>query len=427
MGIKLGMCGLGRFGSNFVKLFKAHPLVDKIALCDAEASKVKQFTDDPFLANKLSINDCCTNLDEFVKKDLDAIVIITQPWLHAPQCLQVLNSGKYVYSAVPVINLPDDNEIMDWCGKLVEAVKRTGCQYMLGETTIYRPQTMFCKHKAEKGEFGDFVYSEGEYVHDLDGGINGWSNLREVMRIRTTGKVGELYNGIMQGYFDRGFKLNPMGYPTHSVSGPIHVMNTRALKVSACGIPNTNNDSYFKFYDFTDMVAFYRLANGSTLRIGEFREIGATSIDREEAEIFRIFGKQGSFSRNIWQNNHRTVEGTAKPIIEDVPDKNPPNPAWPWHGYKAMTEEEMRDPLPLEVQLEFKRILDPNAEPVGDFKPTGHGGSHPYLVHEFVSAVAERREPAIPAKEAAHFMAMGVAAHKSSLKDGEYVDVEQFD
>ena len=38
MGIKLGMLGLGQFGSNFVKLFKAHPLVDKIVLCDCEAS-----------------------------------------------------------------------------------------------------------------------------------------------------------------------------------------------------------------------------------------------------------------------------------------------------------------------------------------------------------------------------------------------------
>lgn len=425
MGIKIGMCGLGQFGSNFVKLFKAHPLVDKIALCDCEPTKLKTFVEDPFLADKLSVKDCCTSLDEFVKKDLDAICVITQPWLHAPQCLQVLNSGKYVYSAVPVIELPDDNEILDWCGKLTEAVKRTGCQYMLGETTIYRPQTMFCKHKAEQGEFGDFVYAEGEYVHDLDGGINGWSNLRNVVKVRTTGKIGELYNSVMQPYMDRGCKLSSMGYPTHSVSGPIHVMNTRALKVSAYGVRNTNKDDYFRYYDFPNVTAFYQLANGIGLRICEFREIGATSIDRDESEIFRIFGKRGSFSRNVWQCNHRTVAGTAQPIMENV--ANPEDKIWPWHGYKQMTEEEMRDPLPLEVQKAFKPVCNPNDDILGDFKPTGHGGSHPYLVHEFVCSVAERREPAIPAREAAHFMAMGVAAHRSAQKDGEYVKVEQFD
>ncbi|MBO4344448.1 MAG: Gfo/Idh/MocA family oxidoreductase, partial [Victivallales bacterium] len=272
MGIKLGMVGLGQFGSNFAKLFKAHPLVDKIALCDCEEEKLKKFAEDPFMADKLSVKDCCTTLDELVRKDLDAIVVITQPWLHAPQCLQVLNSGKYVYSAVPLISLPDDDEILDWCHKLVDAVKTSGCQYMLGETTIYRPQTMFCKRKADAGEFGEFVYAEGEYIHDVDGGINGWSNLRNVQKNRTTGKVGEQCGALMEKYIARGVKDSPMSYPTHSISGPLHVMSTRALKVSAYGIRNTNNDDFFARSDFSDVVALYQLANGTSLRIAEFRE-----------------------------------------------------------------------------------------------------------------------------------------------------------
>ncbi len=58
-----------------------------------------------------------------------------------------------------------------------------------------------------------------------------------------------------------------------------------------------------------------------------------------------------------------------------------------------------------------------------DFTPNGHGGSHPYLVHEFVSAVAENRQPAIHVWEAVRYMAMGVAAHQSALKAGETVAV----
>lgn len=425
MGIKLGMVGLGQFGSNFAKLFKAHPLVDKIALCDCEEEKLKKFAEDPFMADKLSVKECCTTLDELVRKDLDAIVVITQPWLHAPQCLQVLNSGKWVYSAVPLISLPDDNEILDWCHKLVDAVKTSGCQYMLGETTIYRPQTMFCKRKADAGEFGEFVYAEGEYIHDVDGGINGWSNLRNVRKNRTTGKIGEQCGALMEKYLARGVKDSPMSYPTHSISGPLHVMGTHALKVSAYGVRNTNDDEFFAGSDFSDVVALYQLANGTSLRIAECREIGATSFDREESEIFRIFGKMGSFSRNVWQSNHRTAPGTAKPIMEDVP--NPADKVWPWAGYKELTSKEMRDPLPIEVQQAFKPVCNPNAAEKDDFQPTGHGGSHPYLVHEFVCAVAERREPVVPARLAAHYMAMGVAAHLSAQRDGEIVKVEQFD
>lgn len=55
-----------------------------------------------------------------------------------------------------------------------------------------------------------------------------------------------------------------------------------------------------------------------------------------------------------------------------------------------------------------------------------HGGSHPYLVNEFVSSVFERRRPAIDAWRTATYMAMGVAAHKSAQRDGEIVNVFDF-
>jgi hypothetical protein len=44
-------------------------------------------------------------------------------------------------------------------------------------------------------------------------------------------------------------------------------------------------------------------------------------------------------------------------------------------------------------------------------------------VHEFIDAVAHRRQPAINIWEAARYMIMGVMAHQSALKDGERLDV----
>lgn len=34
MGFKIGICGIGQFGSRFVPLFKAHPLIDDVYLAD---------------------------------------------------------------------------------------------------------------------------------------------------------------------------------------------------------------------------------------------------------------------------------------------------------------------------------------------------------------------------------------------------------
>lgn len=401
MGISIGLVGLGAFGGVFAPLFKAHPLVDRIALCDAEPERIKQFSERENFKDKLSRKDLYGSLDDICKADLDALVIITQPWLHAQQCIQALEHSKSVYSAVPVISLPDFDEIMEWCQKIADTVERSGKQYMLGETTIYRPQTMFCRRKAENGDFGDFVYAEGEYVHDLDSRCS----LRQVKIARTTGKVGAQAATFMQKYLDRGCLSSPMSYPTHSISGPMSVMKTRALKVSACGYCNANNDSFFKDSAFSNVHALYHLENGAALRISEAREmVPNTGCAGED---FRIFGTIGSYSLNQWKENGRTnPDGNIK-----------------WDK-KSITDAEMREPLPPEVTEAFNLILNKDAKPGEDFVPTGHGGSHPYLVHEFVSAVAENRKPAIDIHEASHWMAMGVAAHKSALRDGELVKIE---
>ncbi len=407
MGIHLGLVGLGAFGSVFARLFKAHPSVSRISLCDYEGERVRKFLDDPFMADKVSARDCYSSLDDICRSDADALVIITQPWLHAPQCIQALHSGKHVYSAVPVISIPDGEEILDWCGRIIEAADTSGRQYMLGETTVYRPCTMFCRRMAAEGRFGDFVYAEGEYSHDLDAPCS----LREVTLARTTGVVGREYGALMERYVARGCKDGPMYYPTHSVSGPLSVMKTRARKVSAGGYRNANRDEFFRDYDFSDIAAFFYMANGATLRICEFREIGCLAMDRHEEETFRIFGTAASFARNVWEENHRRApESVVRPI-----------------DHCSFTDAELRDPLPEAVAEAFKAVMNPDAKPEDDFVPEGHGGSHPYLVHEFCSAVAENRRPEVDAREAAAYMAMGVAAHRSACRDGELTEVAQFD
>ncbi|MBQ7207075.1 MAG: Gfo/Idh/MocA family oxidoreductase [Lentisphaeria bacterium] len=401
MGIKLGLVGLGTFGSAFAPLFASHPLVDSIVLCDAEADRIEKNAALPAVAAKLSGK--MLTIDEFCRTDCDGAVVMTQPQLHAPQCIKILESGKYVYSAVPVISCPDDGEILDWCGKIIDTVQRTGMEYMLGETTIYRPQTMFCRRMARQGLFGDFVYAEAEYAHDLDSECS----LREVQQRRSTGKIGEKLAEAMRPYREKGFKSHPMSYPTHSVSGVVDVMRSKPISVSAIGYRNANNDPYFKNYDFSNIVAFFRMDNGASFRAAEMREI--SSNIGLAGEDLRIFGTRGSYSLNEWRDNGR---------ILPTPEKKP-------NKLVRYTPEEMRDPLPEEVSSAFRKALDIK-DGDSDFVPSGHGGSHPYLVHEFVSAVAERRRPEISAWDAAMYMAMGVAAHKSACRDGEIVPVPDF-
>jgi len=403
MGISLGLVGLGQFGSAFADLFKSHPLVDRIALCDREPERIARFANSPFFQDKFNPKDAYESVDDICKSDLDALVIISQPWLHAPQCIQAMESGKHVYSAVPIISIPDGDEILDWCSKLVDTSKKTGQYYMLGETTYYHSQAMFCRKKAAEGAFGDFIYAEGEYFHDLDAGCS----LRKVFKSRTSSKSGKEWLNILEQYIKNGIKTGPMHYPTHSTSGPVFVMNAHAEKVTAYGYRNNNNDAFFNDYEFSNETAIFKMSNGSTVRICEFREVAGNIAG---SETFRVLGTKGTFAEDVWKENGRTEPGTHKPL-----------------ECTSLTQEEMRDKLPEEVEKCFYLAMNQDVKK-GDlqnveFKPQGHGGSHPYLVHEFVDAVANNRQPAINIWEAARYMAMGVMAHKSALKDGETLDV----
>ncbi len=410
MGISIGLVGLGSFGSCFAPLFKQHPLVDRIGLCDREPALLRQFAEDPFYQDKLDRGrDCYTSLDAICQSDFDALVIITQPWLHAPQCIQAMESGKHVYSAVPVISIPDDDEILDWCDKLVGAVQRTGRHYMLGETTFYHPQAMYCRRKAREGAFGDFVYAEGEYMHDVDS----WCNLRQVQQSRTSSGSGQEWLAVKEAYRRRNALGGPMHYPTHSVSGPVCVMQAHALRVNAYGYANRTGDPFFAEYAFSNEMALFKMSNGAAVRILEAREMPGVAGD--DAETFRVFGTRGGFSENRWFSIER-------PDFDRLDLAKLPTPET-----VKLTPAEMFDPLPPAVQHAFKQAMHQGKDEREllsmDFTPHGHGGSHPYLVHEFVDAVARNRVPAINVWEAVRYMAMGVAAHQSALKDGETVTV----
>ena len=310
-----------------------------------------------------------------------------------------MESGKNVYSAVPIVSVPDGDEILEWCDKLVACCERSGMKYMLGETSYYRRNAMFCRRKAKEGAFGDFVYAEGEYFHDLDASCS----LREVFRNWTGSASGKEWLNLKKKYIEAGIKDGPMHYPTHSVSGPVCVMNAHAEKVTAYGYRNRNNDPYFKDAAFSNEAAIFQMSNGATVRICEFREVAT-----DESETFRVFGTKGSYKEKTWKENLRTEPLTAKPL-----------------KVTELSDEEMCDKLPVEVAVCFKQAMKKKADSgqTAEFISGGHGGSHPHLVHEFVDAIANDRQPAINIWQAVRYMAMGVMAHKSALQDGKTLDV----
>jgi len=363
MAISVGVVGLGQFGRHFVHLFQNHPDVARLAICDIRADRVAE------IARARGITECYASLEEMLRSDLDAVAIITQPWLHLEQVLQTLNAGKHAYSAVPPVYGEAGEALLEGCDRLIEMVRRTGQIYMLGETTYFRRETMYCRARAAHGDFGQFTYVECEYWHDLDSPT---SNLRDVARNRW----GEAFGPDKHGGV-------PMHYPTHSTASMVAIMGAHMTSVSARGYRHPDDDWFRADTQsgnvLANEVALYAMSNGATVRHCEFRRIGHPG-----REGFRLFGTEGCFLSDDSGSRWTTRQGWEPVDLGNV-----------------------REPLPEALAADLG----------------GHGGSHAYLVHEFVESCHHRRLPRTNAWEAVLYLAPGIVAHESALRDGAVLPI----
>jgi predicted dehydrogenase len=343
-------------------------LVDRIALCDKDPQKLQAAT------KRFKINETYESLDRICESDLDALVLITQPWLHAPQAIQAMEAGKDVYSAVPIISPEsgDSREIVEWIDKLIHTCKTTGKKYMLGETSYFRAEVQYAMQKHRNREFGDIIMVEAEYIHDT---LLPASNLIKVMMGRTGLSEAEVYK--MGGGI-------PMHYVTHSASVPIAITGAHATELSCFGYQKPN-DNYYRKDSHTGNVlsteiATFRMSDGSIGRVVEGRWVGHHGREA----LYRVLGTKGSL-----EINHKGA------IWSDI------------HKHHSVNVES-REKLP---------------KPLHKYRNIGHGGSHARLVHEFVSAISENRQPKINAWQAARYVAVGIAAHESALQGGKLVPV----
>jgi hypothetical protein len=56
----------------------------------------------------------------------------------------------------------------------------------------------------------------------------------------------------------------------------------------------------------------------------------------------------------------------------------------------------------------------------------GHGGSHGYLMSDFVDAILRDRKPLVDVNQALAMTASGIVAHQSALKGGELLKIPQY-
>jgi len=365
--VRIGVVG-GNFGATFQ--WRLHPQARVTAVCDLRDDRLARLT---------QVYRCDTTFKDYRQflrhRELDAVALFTPAPLHVEMSIQALEAGKHVISAVPAGLTIEELE------RLLAAVRRTGLRYMMAETSYYRPEIILCREWARQGKFGTIFYSEAEYHHE--------------------GLLPLMYEP--DGSPTWRFGYPPMLYPTHSTGMVVPVTGERLVEVQAVGWGEKHPILLTNRYKnpFWNTTGFFKTSRGHCSRISVFWHVAAGGTERAQ-----FYGDRLSFLMARPERSPDTMISIGKPG-ETVLDPN---------GYPEGKVSIEAYPVP----DFFDRLPEPLRV------RTGHGNSHTFITHEFITAILEDRHPAVNVWEAIAYTAPGIIAHQSALKGGPPMKIPDF-
>jgi predicted dehydrogenase len=367
--INLAIVGLG-FGAEFIPIYQAHPNANLVAVCQRDPKKLAA------IQKAFGIAKGYTDYADLLRDpEIDAVHINTPIPDHAAQSIAALRAGKHVACTVPMATSVAD------CRTIVDLTQRTGLRYMMMETVVYAREYLFIKELYDRGELGKIQFLQASHQQDMDGWPNYWPG------------------------------LPPMWYATHCV-GPMLALTNAAAEYVSCFGSGTIRRELVKHYQspFAVETAHVKLRDSDlTARI--IRSLFDTA--RQYRESIDVYGSKKSFEWTLVENEPHVLH-TAKlpehkiPKKITVPDYAKRLPK----GIRPFTTQGVYD-LGKKTHLSFTQ-------------GAGHGGSHPHLAHEFVTALVEGREPYPNARQSANWTCVGLCAHESALRGGRIVRLPAF-
>jgi predicted dehydrogenase len=95
--LKIGVFG-GARGYSMISILLHHPDAELVAVCDKYEPLLTKAKE---AAEKAGLNIACyTTFDEFIKHDMDAVVLANYANEHAPYAITCMKAGKHVLSEV---------------------------------------------------------------------------------------------------------------------------------------------------------------------------------------------------------------------------------------------------------------------------------------------------------------------------------------
>ena len=155
MTIRAGVIGLG-VGERHVASYQNIEDVEVAAICDIDRAKCDDVGD------RLGVGRRCSSYREITEDDsIDVVSICSYDSAHAEQVISALNHGKHVMVEKPVALYREELE------GIVEAQQRSGKFVTSNLILRESPRFKALKKRIDDGLFGDLVYLEGDYIHQI--------------------------------------------------------------------------------------------------------------------------------------------------------------------------------------------------------------------------------------------------------------------
>ena len=367
--VRTAIVGLG-FGAEFIPIHQRHPHAELVAICQRSQDKLDQ------VAKAYSVERRYQHYADLLKDtEIDAVHINSPIPDHAAMSLAALEAGKHVMCTVPMATSVED------CKKIVDLVAKTGLKYMMAETVVYAREFLFIKQMADRGDLGKIQFVQASHQQDMDGWPNYWPG------------------------------LPPMHYATHCV-GPCLALERKDAEEVSCFGSGRIREELIKHYGspFAVESAHVKLAQSDVVaRV--IRSLFDTA--RQYRESFDVYGSKASFEWQLCENEEPVLHTAKKPESE-IPQRVP--------------VPDFAHLLPEPIQrFTTGGVYDADDHQHLSFtQGGGHGGSHPHLVHEFVTALVEDRDPYPNAKQSANWTCTGILSHESAMKGGAIMKLPEW-
>ena len=384
--VNVAIVGLG-FGTQFVPIYKRHPNANMYAICRRSRAALDAVGDAFGVERRYERFE-----DVLADPAVDFVHINTPLTEHGWMSIAALEAGKHVMCTVPMAIKVEE------CQRIVELVRKTGLKYMMAETVLYSREYFFAKELLERGDLGTIQFLQGSHHQDMDGWPDGWPG------------------------------LPPMYYATHCVSPCICLVGGEAEYVSCFG-SGTIRPELVAHHGSPFAVESANIAlRGSDVAVRVYRSLFEAA--RQYRESFDVFGTRKSLEWPLVEGEGLVLHTAKRPQAETTervraPDYDDRLP----EPIRHFTTKTFLD-LPEYRHLVAGKGADPDgthahlATDPGLLE--GHGGSHPHLAHEFLSALLEDRDPFPNAVLSANITCAGILAHASAMQRGACLELPEF-